>query len=125
MESLAEKIQDSELEIMHVLWKADRSVALSEIRHELSQKCGWEDSTIKTLLRRLCNKGAVELKSRGVYSAVISEKEYDKWSIRCYVSKVFLGSAKKLVASLVEDGQLTVEDIEELAYMFNEEQTNE
>lgn len=44
--------------------------------------------------------------------------------IYLYVSKVFLGSAKKLVASLVEDGQLTMEDVEELTYMFNGEQTN-
>jgi len=119
MNKLAGKIQDSELEIMHVLWKSSKPVALIDIRRELSAKCGWEDSTIKTLLRRLCEKGIAKLESRGMYSAVVTEAEYNQWSIRHYVGKVFDGSAKKLVASLLSDGQLSEADIAELSAMFN------
>jgi BlaI family penicillinase repressor len=125
MNSLAGRIQDSELEIMHVLWKSNEPVALIEIRRELSAKCGWEDSTIKTLLRRLCEKGIAKLASRGMYSAVVTEAEYNQWSTRHYVGKVFEGSAKKLVASLLSDGQLSEADIAELSAMFNNEAENE
>lgn len=118
--NLAGQIQDSELEVMQVLWSFDSPVALSEIRRRLSLKCGWEDSTVKTLLRRLCEKGAAKLESRGMYSAVVTEAEYNRWSTRHYIGKVFEGSAKKLVASLLSNGQLSRADIEELSNMFNE-----
>lgn len=75
----AEKIQDAELEVMRVLWKAGRPAALADIRHALADRCGWEDSTVKTLLRRLCEKGAVALESRGMYRAVITQAEYSRW----------------------------------------------
>jgi len=119
MNELAGKIQDSELEVMRVLWEARDSLPLIEIRRVLAARCGWEDSTIKTLLRRLQAKGIVGLERRGVYSAVVTEEEYNQWSTRTFVNKIFAGSAKKLVASLVSDGQLNEKDIAELSAMFN------
>ncbi len=125
MDTLAGKIQDAELEIMRVLWTADEPAVLIDIRRELSARCGWEDSTIKTLLRRLCTKGIVKLERRGVYSAIVTEAEYNQWSTRNYVGKLFEGSAKKLVASLLSNGQLSAEDIAELSAMFNKEGQDE
>lgn len=115
----AEKIQDAELEVMQVLWSAPQPVPLIEIRRALADKCGWEDSTVKTLLRRLCEKGAVTLERRGMYRAVLTQSEYSRWSARRLVGKVFEGSAKKLVASLLSDGQLTEADIAELSAMLH------
>ena len=117
----AEKIQDAELEVMQVLWNSPQPVPLIEIRRALADKCGWEDSTVKTLLRRLCEKGAVELERRGMYRAVITRAEYSRWSARRLIGKVFEGSAKKLVASLLSDGQLTEADIAELSAMLHGE----
>ena len=115
----AEKIQDAELEVMQVLWRSAQPVPLAEIRRTLADKCGWEDSTVKTLLRRLCEKGAVELERRGMYRAVITQAEYSRWSARRLVGKVFDGSAKKLVASLLSDGQLSQADIDELSALLH------
>lgn len=119
MNELADKIQDSELEVMRVLWDAGKALPLIEIRSILSTRCGWEDSTIKTLLRRLQTKDIVKLERRGVYSAMVTEEEYNQWSTHAFVNKIFAGSAKKLVASLVSGGQLDEKDIEELSAMFN------
>lgn len=119
MSFLKSQIQDAELEIMHILWRAEQPVALIDLRRELSARCGWEDSTIKTLVRRLCDKNAVQLVRRGMYRAVVSKEEYDNWSTKYYVGKVFQGSAKNLVASLISNGQLSMEDIAELYEMFN------
>lgn len=118
----AEKIQDAELEVMQVLWSVPQPAPLIQIRRALADKCGWEDSTVKTLLRRLCEKGAVTLERRGMYRAVLTQEEYSRWSARRLVGKVFEGSAKKLVASLLSDGQLTQEDIAELSAMLHGEE---
>ncbi len=121
MSELAGKIQDSELEVMKVLWEHDGALPLSEIRSMLARRCGWEDSTIKTLVRRLLAKGIVKLEQRGIYSAVVTEFEYSQWSSRAFVNKVFSGSAKKLVASLLSSGQLSEKDIAEISAIFNGE----
>lgn len=113
------KIQDSELEVMRVLWEAGKALPLLDIRRVLSDRCGWEDSTVKTLLRRLQAKHIVKLEKRGIYSAIVTEEEYNQWSTNAFVNKIFAGSAKKLVASLVSDGKLDEKDIQELSEMFN------
>ena len=121
MEIPAGKIQDSELEVMKVLWESGEPAALMDIRRTLSERRGWEDSTVKTLIRRLEAKGAVRLVSRGVYAPVVSEAEYNGWSTQTFLDKLYAGSAKKLVAALVSDGKLSAEDIAELSELFNGE----
>ena len=123
MNELAGKIQDSELEIMRVLWEAGDALPLIEIRHVLSVRCGWEDSTIKTLLRRLQAKGIVKLEKRGIYSAAVAAEEYSQWSTHAFVNKIFSGSAKKMVASLISGGQLDEKDIEEMLIMYRGRKT--
>ena len=71
----AEKIQDAELEVMKALWSLPQPAPLSELRRILSARCGWEDSTVKTLLRRLCERGAGVLERRGMYRAVITHAQ--------------------------------------------------
>ncbi len=117
----AEKIQDAELEVMQVLWDSPQPVPLAELRRVLGQQRGWEDSTVKTLLRRLCGKGAVALERRGMYRAVLTRAEYSRWSARRLVGKLFDGSAKQLVASLLSDGQLSEADIAELSALLHGE----
>ena len=121
MMELAEKIQDAELEVMQVLWSAGEPMPLIEIRRVLSEKCGWEDSTVKTLLRRLCEKGVARVEHRGIYSPMITESEYSRWSAKRFIGTLFDGSAKKLVATLLSDGQLSEAEIAELSAMFNQE----
>ena len=122
MEIPAGKIQDSELEVMKVLWERGEPAALMDIRRTLSERRGWEDSTVKTLIRRLEAKGAVRLVSRGIYAPVVSEEEYNGWSYQSFLDKLYAGSAKKLVAALVSDGKLSAEDIAELSELFNGEE---
>lgn len=123
MDKSKEKIQDAELEVMQVLWQAGQPMTLAEIRRIVSARCGWEDSTIKTLLHRLCEKGAVCLERRGVYRAVTTQEAYRSWSAKRLIGKVFAGSAKNLVASLLADGQLSQADIDELSALFHQEES--
>ena len=115
----AGKIVDSELEVMRVLWSRSEPVALSELIQVLSEKTGWKEPTVKTVVRNLRIKGSIRLTSRGHYTAVITAPEYNEWSNHNYIGKVFDGSAKKLVASLLSTGQLTAEDIAELYAELN------
>jgi len=125
MNELAGKIQDAELEVMRVLWEARKALPLIEIRRILSKRTDWEDSTIKTLLRRLHTKGIVKLERRGIYSAVVTEREYCQWSTQTFIDKLYHGSAKQLIVSLVSGGKLDEKDIDELKMMFKVDDVDE
>lgn len=119
MDMGAGKIVDSELEVMRVLWSCEEPVALGELIQALGEKKGWKEPTVKTVVRNLRLKGAIELVSRGRYAAIVTARAYNEWSTRNYIGRVFDGSAKKMVASLLSDGQLTPQDIAELYAELN------
>ena len=77
MGEIAAKITDSELEVMEVLWQAGEPLPLQPIRTQLERTRGWDGSTVKTLLRRLCEKGAVEAEKRAAfyYRPLLSREE--------------------------------------------------
>ncbi|MGM9613899.1 MAG: BlaI/MecI/CopY family transcriptional regulator [Oscillospiraceae bacterium] len=123
MNDLAEKITDSELEVMRALWDAADALPIAEIRRTLQKRQGWEATTIKTLVSRLCSKGAVAQERRNVfyYRALISETEYNEWATADLIRKLYRGSAKNLVAALLHSDELTTEDVDELRAMFHGE----
>ena len=112
---------EAELEIMKVLWKAGRSVNTQFINKAVEEK-GWKRTTISTFLTRLVQKGAIEGEKSGntyYYKALISEKEYRRLKSRNLITSLFGGSAKDLTAALVEDGELSMEDIDELRSLID------
>ena len=124
MGNLAERISGSELEVMKVLWEAEDALSLTDIRTTLQKRFEWSDPTVKTLVRRLCEKDAVAQEKRKVfyYSPRITEEEYNAWAAKDLVNRLFKGSARNLVAALVRSDGLTEEDIGELRRMFKVEE---
>ena len=120
---LADKISDSELEVMKVLWRAGEALPVNIIRETLQHERGWEATTIKTLIGRLTAKGVLLQEKRGsyYYTPLISESEYNEWAAGNLLQKLFNGSAKELLSALVRSDELTKSDIDELRRMFNEE----
>lgn len=120
MNKLVSKITDSEVEVLRVLWRADHELPIADIRKTLEEESKWETSTIKTLLRRLCEKGVVEAAKKEVfyYKALVSEKEYNEYTTQSLIDRLYSGSAKNLVATLLGSKKLKNSDIEELWNMF-------
>ena len=121
---LACKITGSELEVMKLLWRAEDALHVTEIREKLQKSKGWEPATIKTLVGRLVSKGAVRQEKRNVfyYSPMITEKEYSAWATEDLITRLYNGSARDLVAALVNSDGLTQEDLDELRQMFKVEE---
>ena len=113
------KISESELEVMRLLWEWGEPMTVTQIRTEMALRMDWEAATIKTLLSRLYKKGAgertfSEKQKVFMYSPLVSKEDYGKESAGRLIGKIFDGSAKKLVASLIQSDRLTKEDIAEL-----------
>ncbi|MFX3635933.1 MAG: BlaI/MecI/CopY family transcriptional regulator [Candidatus Pristimantibacillus sp.] len=120
MNHLISKITDSELEVMRVLWEAGDDMPIADIRRCLEQTSSWESSTIKTLLRRLCEKGVVLAAKREVfyYKPLVSEQEYNEHATQSLIDRLYGGNAKSLVATLLGGKKLNDADIEELRTLF-------
>ena len=116
MSTLVSKITDSEVKVIRVLWEADCELPIADIRKTLEQTSKWETSTIKTLLRRLCEKGVVLATKKEVfyYRPAVSEAEYNEYATQSLIDRLYSGSAKNLVASLLGSNKLDALDIEEL-----------
>ena len=123
MDILAERISDSELEVMKLLWKAGEPVTSTVIREELQSSMGWEATTIKTLISRLVHKEVISQEKRKVfyYRPLISEREYNAWATSRLINKLYKGSAAALVAALVDSQGLSDGDIDELRALFKVE----
>lgn len=110
------QISPSELEVMKVLWsRAPRTAA--EVAEILEPQTGWSDRTVKTLLSRLVDKGALSTESEGrryLYTPLLEQGAYRSNAARQFVDRVFGGRAAPLVAHLAEKEGLTQEDIAEL-----------
>ena len=78
-------------------------------------------NTTKTLLRRLCRKGAVEQEKREVYyyRPLVSRENFGRYKTQRLIDKLYAGSAKAMVAALVERQALKREDVGELRAMFD------
>ncbi|MDF2944085.1 MAG: transcriptional repressor, CopY family [Herbinix sp.] len=115
------RISQAELEVMKILWQANGPVSTGDIYKELSEQMGWDRSTVRTLLKRLTEKGSVITNKLKVlnYLPVVSEKEYCDVQTKNFVERLYGGSAKRLVSSLVENYNLTTTDIEELRELLN------
>ena len=124
MNKSVEKISDSELEVMRVLWEAGDALPITEIRRSLQSSKGWEATTIKTLVQRLCAKGVLAQEKRNVfyYSPLVSEQEYNDWATGDLIRRLYRGSAKELVAALVRSDGLSKSDVDELQAMFKVEE---
>lgn len=123
MNKSVEKISDSELEVMRVLWEAGDALPITEIRRSLQSSKGWEATTIKTLVQRLCNKGALAQQKQRffIYTPLVSREEYNEWATGDLIRRLYRGSAKSLVAALIHSDSLSQADVEELRKSFHVE----
>ena len=76
--------------------------------------------TTKTLLRRLCQKGAVAQEKQEVYyyRPLVVREELGQFRTRRLIEKLYAGSAKAMVAALVAHDQLRPQEVEELRELF-------
>lgn len=111
------EITDAELEIMQVLWK-NRECNLTTITQELSRNENKNKNTIKTLIHRLIQKGAIESQKINnkevVYVPKINKKKFIKKESNSFLEKFFNGNTEKLLLNFVEEKKISKEELKKL-----------
>lgn len=120
-----QSISDSELELMKIIWNQGGTAWYSQIMEALIQRgCTWQKNTVITLLARLTEKGLLKpnkVGRRNEYIAVCSEADYQASQTRTLLDKLYQGSAKGLVSTLIQREMLTAKDYEEIRAFWEEQ----
>ena len=98
-------ITDAESRVMAKLWERSPQTA-EELAGTLGTTQGWRPSTIKTLLNRLLQKGAVSAEKDGrrfLYSAVLELDAWQRSQSASLVDRLFGGHLAPLVAQFHQE----------------------
>lgn len=123
------RLGDAELDIMQVIWSAEGPVNSQFVAQGLKGKRDWQLPTILTVLSRLVNKGflSVERKGRGnLYTAEISQREYQEAEGKNLLEKVYGSSTRSLMSALVGSKAVDRKELSDLkAYLDELERSGE
>lgn len=109
-------LTELEREVMQVVW--DRGPCPVETVHQLvSRKRALKETSVRTILRRLEQKGYVGHEEQGrayVYSAVEPARSLAARAVRQIIDSFCKGSVEELVSGMVEAKVLTKGELESL-----------
>lgn len=117
---MAEKLFDSELKVMDVLWR-EGEVPARRIVEELADTMGWKTSTTYTLITRCIAKGAIERIEPGYRCrALIPQDEVQAAETDDFIERIFNGSVDKLFSSLIKRKRISPEEFARLSALIDE-----
>lgn len=115
-------ISAAESRVMEALWRRSPLTA-EEIVAEVAGPQGWSEATVKSLVNRLLNKGALEAEKVGrryLYRPRVDRRAYVSQESRGLLDRLFGGRIAPMVSHFSETNQLSPEDIAELKRLIAE-----
>ena len=105
-----------ELEIMKVVWRLE-TATVRQVYEELLKHRRIAYTSVMTIMNILERKGHLKRRQEDrayVYLPAKPQKQVIGSMVREFIQRVFNGSAEPLLVHLVEDEQLTEQDVEEI-----------
>ncbi len=116
------QISEAESIVMDVLWQR-QPLAAEDVVAALAESRHWQEATIKTLLNRLLNKGAIAAEKDGrryLYTPVLKREDWLIDESESLLDRLFGGRVAPLVAHFSEHRKLSRKDIGELRKLLEE-----
>lgn len=116
------QISEAESVVMDVLWR-QHPLGADEVMAALASQQDWQEATIKTLLNRLLNKGAISAQKDGrryLYSPLLKREDWVLEESRGLLDRLFDGRVAPLVAHFSAHRKLSKKDIDELRKLLQE-----
>ena len=116
------QVTEAEWKIMEVLW--DHSPrTMTEITAILEPTTGWTRHTVITLLKRMLEKGSISMddsERAKKYTPLITREEASTEETHKLLSHIFQGKASLLVNHLVDSGELSEDDLQQILAVMQE-----
>ena len=117
-------ISESEWILMEALWESSPQTA-SELARNLRPTTQWADNTVRTLLTRLVEKGALttdENASRTrTFVPLVTRETCVRAESQTFLDRVFGGAAKPLLVHFAQNAKLTTAEVRELKKLLDQQ----
>lgn len=117
------QISEAESVVMDALWQRHPLTAEDVVAALADTRQQWQEATIKTLLNRLLNKGAITAEKDGrryLYAPVLKREDWLLDESQGLLERLFDGRVAPLVAHFSEHRKLSRKDIAELRKLLEE-----
>ena len=109
-------LSEAEWEIMKCMWDHG-PMAVGEVVEKVADDNDWAYSTVKTLMRRMVDKGWLAYRRVGnsfLYRAAVPRKKALRSAVKDFSNRVLDGLLSPFVAYYAEEKELSAEDLEQL-----------
>ena len=123
MKKTYQRLPESELDIMLVLWNHTPPMNRMEIEKVINTKKSLAPTTILSLLARLEAKNFVKLTKQckmNLYTPLVSQSDYQAHESQSVLEKLYGNSLKKFVTSLYQGKKVSSEEIQDLSDFLKE-----
>jgi BlaI family penicillinase repressor len=110
------RITQAEWQVMAVVWER-APVPASEVAERLHENQQWSLATVRTLLRRLVEKGALAQRAEGkrfIYTPLVTMEACVRQETESFWDRVLGRAPSAALIHLVQRADLSKEDIQEL-----------
>ncbi|WP_395737116.1 BlaI/MecI/CopY family transcriptional regulator [Prosthecobacter sp.] len=119
----APDISESEWSIMEVLWESSPKTA-SEVTKALRASTNWAENTVRTLLTRLVEKGALKTAENAsgtrTFLPAVKREACVRAESESFMQRIFGGAAKPLLVHFAQNSKLTAEEVKELKKLLDQ-----
>lgn len=116
-------LSDFELEVMQLFWQMKEATA-PHIHKIIEQRRDVKYTTVKTIIDRLEKKQYLsrsKMEGRTIFYSPTTEKQSVRTPlVKDFINKVFLGNSRPLAAHILEQEDLSKDDIEYLESLIKE-----
>ena len=116
-------VSQSEQIVMEILWQ-QAPLTSGEIVARLDNQ-GWNEKTVKSFLNRLVNKGVLDFEREGRrywYRPRVKKADYLRGQSQGFLQQVFGGDIKSLLATFVDNKQLSAQELDYLSRLLETEE---
>lgn len=114
-------LTDAELELMLILWNLQEGT-VHDVLAALPKKRTMAYTTASTIIRILEKKGFVKSRKQGkahIYSPMLTKQAYESRTLGHVVGRLFENTPSALVARLIDDNNLSKDDIKALKKLLD------
>lgn len=119
----APDISDSEWTLMEALWESSPQTA-SEVTKTLRPTTNWAENTVRTLLTRLVDKGALKTSENAsgtrTYLPAVKREACVRAEGESFMQRLFGGAAKPLLVHFAQNSKLTADEVNELKKILDQ-----
>lgn len=119
---MSNRVSESEKLVMEVLWQ-ESPLSSTEVVDRLAGQ-GWNEKTVKTFLNRLVKKQVVSFEKDGrryLYTPVVERDDFLSEESEGFLNRVFKGDMKELLATFVQNKQLSKQELDYLKSLLDSE----